>query len=188
MLDEVTSVALTSASHPLSPVSDIIHSSPPGLTSSTRTHEVWLWGTQSLPIICILLDGPLCRWKSACLTHSSSVWPPPPFNLLPLFVSLVVSFSSPGCPMFVLIFAGVMWAWGSQGDKRRLRSFQSFGTSVTFVRDLQLWNTNTILLSLSVEAPLTKSGYLCTMVAKMPGNTATEHFNPREQQIWAVHL
>lgn len=73
MLNDVRSVAVTSASHPLSPISDIIHSSSRGLTSSTKTHEVCLNRTQSLPIIRLLLDGPVCRWISACLTHSSSV-------------------------------------------------------------------------------------------------------------------
>lgn len=87
MLNDVRSVALTSAAAPLSPVSDIIHSSSQGLTSSTQTHEVYQCRTQSLPIIRILLDGPLCRWISACLTHSSSVWAPPPVNLLPLCFS-----------------------------------------------------------------------------------------------------
>lgn len=119
MLNYVRSVALTSASAPLSPVSDIIHSSSLGLTSSTQTHEVCLCRTQSLPIIHILLDGPLCRWISAFLTHSSSVWAPPPLNLLPLFVSLVVSFSSPCWPVFVLIIAewcGHGEVWVIRGD------------------------------------------------------------------------
>lgn len=73
MLNDVRSVAVTSASHPLSPVSDIIRSSSQGLTSSTETHKVCLSRTQSSPIIRLLLDGPVCRWISACLTHSSSV-------------------------------------------------------------------------------------------------------------------
>lgn len=165
-------------------VSDIIHSSSQGLTSSTETHKVCLSRTQSSPIIRLLLDGPVCRWISACLTHSSSVWAPPPLNLLCFSCRLSLL---PSLACVCLNHCGSDVGMGKPWWQEETRVIPVFWDFSNICQGFPT-STNVIFLSLTVEAPLTESGHECAMVAMTPGKTATEHANRREWQIWAVHL
>lgn len=89
-----------------------------GLTLIIQTDKkCWttLWTGFDLYILfALVLDGLTCRRISACLTHSLSVWPPPPSGLPTLSLCLSPSLSPPLLPVFVLIIAKVMWARQSQ--------------------------------------------------------------------------
>ncbi len=177
----------------------------PGLTGLNPKHTTQVGsktvyaGLDLYILFALLLDGPTCRRISACLTHSLSVWPPPPSSLPTLSLCLSLSLSPPLSPVFVLIIAEVMWArqsqwimWLEEAQAQSLYSDRSSHLGLqSHLSGISRWKMASIrsscyLRCLSFTSPLFSLVFkkVSPALSDMSVSAAMEHRCQREYRVW----